>query len=114
MPAGCKPGERRGGRKKGAPNKVTKTIREAAQLHGMEALERLVYLMKHAEQEATQVSACKEVLDRAYGKSAIIADINIKRETVDFTNDELAIIAAAGRSRAAKEANGDGESASLH
>jgi hypothetical protein len=28
MPAGSKPGERRGGRKKGTPNKVTREVRE--------------------------------------------------------------------------------------
>jgi hypothetical protein len=29
MPRGSKPGERRGGRKKGVPNKITKNVREA-------------------------------------------------------------------------------------
>lgn len=29
MPAGAKPGERRGGRKKGTPNKITVSVKEA-------------------------------------------------------------------------------------
>lgn len=32
MPRGSKPGERRGGRQKGTPNKLTKSAREAFQL----------------------------------------------------------------------------------
>lgn len=66
---GARPGERRGGRQKGTPNRVTADIKAAAQLHGAAALERLAYLMTNAESEAAQVAAAKEILDRAYGKA---------------------------------------------
>ncbi|WP_072389474.1 hypothetical protein [Hyphomicrobium sp. CS1BSMeth3] len=66
---GAKPGERRGGRRKGTPNRATADIKAAAQLHGAAALERLAYLMTNADSEAAQVAAAKEILDRAYGKA---------------------------------------------
>jgi hypothetical protein len=37
MPRGSKPGERRGGRQKGTPNKITRTVRQ----NTLEAFERL-------------------------------------------------------------------------
>ncbi len=66
---GSKPGERRGGRQKGTPNKATADVKEAARQHGAAAVERLAYLMMHAESEAAQVAAIKEILDRGYGKA---------------------------------------------
>lgn len=67
---GSKPGERRGGRQKGTPNKATKDIKTAARLHGEAAVARLAHLMMKAESEQAQVAACKELLDRGYGKPA--------------------------------------------
>lgn len=69
MPRGSAPGERRGGRKKGTPNKATAEIKEVARKHGAEAIKALVDLMKNAETEAAKVAACKEILDRGYGKA---------------------------------------------
>lgn len=67
---GSKPGERRGGRKKGTPNKVTADVRELAQSYGPKALEVLASIMEGEDQPpAARVSAAKEILDRAYGKS---------------------------------------------
>ena len=37
--------------------------------HAERAISRLAHLMEKAESEAAQVSACKEILDRAYGKA---------------------------------------------
>ena len=65
--SGSKPGERRGGRKKGTPNKATAEIKEAARKHAPEAIKQLANLMKNAESEAARVSAIKEILDRGYG-----------------------------------------------
>lgn len=64
MPRGAKPGERRGGRKKGQPNKATAEIKALAQSYGPEAIKVLVALMRKGEFAAT-----KELLDRGYGKS---------------------------------------------
>ena len=66
---GAKPGERRGGRKAGVPNKVTRDIRALAQKYTDRAIKRLAHLVENAESEAAQVAAIRELLDRAYGKS---------------------------------------------
>lgn len=62
-------GIKTGGRTKGTPNKTTAEIKTLAQRHTVEALEELVRLSKEAENEATRVSAIKEIFDRAYGKA---------------------------------------------
>jgi hypothetical protein len=63
-------GKREGaGRKKGIPNKSTAEIKELAQQYAPEAIAELARLMKEAESEAARVTAIKEILDRAYGKS---------------------------------------------
>ncbi len=61
-------GIKTGGRRKGTPNKSTDEIKQLAQQHGPKALERLIWLAEHADNQAIQVSACKEILDRGYGK----------------------------------------------
>lgn len=67
---GSKPGERRGGRKPGTPNKVTADVRALAQEYGAKAIAALAKIMDSEEQPAAaRVSAAKELLDRAYGKA---------------------------------------------
>jgi len=71
---GSAPGERRGGRQKGTPNKVTVEIKEMARKYGPAAigeLARLAGLTKAAgsENEGTRVAAIKELIDRGYGKA---------------------------------------------
>lgn len=66
---GSKPGERRGGRKKGTPNKVTASIRKLAQAYGPEAIAELARLAKEAQSESARVSAIGMLLDRGYGKA---------------------------------------------
>ena len=68
MPRGSRPGERRGGRQAGTPNRSTGLLRELAQQYTAEALERLADLMRHAESEAARVAAIRELLDRAHGR----------------------------------------------
>ena len=68
MPRGRRPGERRGGRQPGTPNKATASVRALAQEHSPEAIEKLVYLMRHAETEAARIAAVRELLDRAHGR----------------------------------------------
>lgn len=70
MSRGAKPGERRGGRAKGTPNKSTADVKAMAQKHGPDAIKELARLALHAEAEPARVAAIKEILDRAYGKSA--------------------------------------------
>ena len=57
-----------GGRQKGTPNRATAAVKEAAREHGPDAINELARLMKHAESERVRVMACREILDRAYGK----------------------------------------------
>lgn len=71
---GSAPGERRGGRQKGTPNKVTLEIRDLARVYGPTAiaeLARIAGLTKQpgSENEATRVAAIKELIDRGYGKA---------------------------------------------
>jgi len=66
-----KPGQSGNPKGRTGPNKVTADIRAAALEHGPAALERLAHLAQHAESEATQVAAAKEILDRAYGRSSL-------------------------------------------
>lgn len=63
-------GKKTGGRKAGVPNKATAEIKAVAQKHGPAAIQELVRLMREAESESARVGAIKELLDRAYGKSA--------------------------------------------
>lgn len=69
MARGSQPGERRGGRQKGTPNKATADVKALAQKHAPAAITELARLATKAESEAARVSAIKELLDRAYGKS---------------------------------------------
>jgi len=73
-----------GGRSKGTPNKVTLAIREAALLHGPNALAELARLMADGQTEHVRLAACKEVLDRAYGKS---------RQSIEHTGHDRGPIA---------------------
>lgn len=69
---GSKPGERRGGRQKGTPNKATATIKEIARQYTTEAIEALVGVLRNSETDAAKVSAAKEILDRGYGKATTV------------------------------------------
>ena len=66
--AGSKPGERRGGRKKGTPNRISSEIREAARRYGREALRLHVKLMRASKNEDVRQRSANVILDRAYGK----------------------------------------------
>ena len=78
----------------GTPNKSTATIRELAGQHGPMALAELARLANNADSEQTRVSACKEILDRAYGKST--QNIN-STGSVDVIEDEVDKIELARR-----------------
>jgi len=70
MAQGRKKGSRKtGGRQKGTPNKVATVVREAALKHGPAAVAELARLMNQSQSEHVRIAACREILDRAYGKS---------------------------------------------
>jgi hypothetical protein len=58
-----------GGRVAGTPNKNTAAIKELGGQYGPTALAELARLATNADSEQARVSACKEILDRAYGKA---------------------------------------------
>jgi hypothetical protein len=75
MPRGSAPGERRGGRAKGTPNKVTDEIRTVARQYGPAVIERLAMMAgvvpdcPGADNAAVQVAAMRELLDRGFGRA---------------------------------------------
>lgn len=93
MPRGSKPGERRGGRQKGTPNKVTAEIKALAQEYAPTAMQELARLAIEAESEAARVAAIKEIFDRAYGKATQSIDASLD------LNDGLVERLLAGRAR---------------
>jgi hypothetical protein len=69
---GKRPGS---GRKKGIPNKSTFELKQAAAKHGEEALSALISIIRNEETPPNViVSACREVLDRGFGRPAITID----------------------------------------
>jgi hypothetical protein len=102
---GCAPGERRGGRQKGTPNKATADIKRLAQNFAPKAMKELLRLAEKAESETVRVMAIKEVLDRGYGKAHQSADVAVfDVDPNEMSDVELARIAARGRSRSSPTA----------
>lgn len=74
MSSGSAPGERRGGRKAGVPNKVTRDVRAIAQEYAGDAIATLVAIMQgKALAPAARVQAARELLGYAYGKPGPVA-----------------------------------------
>ncbi len=75
---GSAPGERRGGRKKGTPNKVDKDIKAAFREHGPALVAALIKLTK-SKDENVQLKSLQICLDRGYGKATqhIEAEISV-------------------------------------
>ncbi len=89
---GSKPGERRGGRQKGTPNKATAEIKAAFQKHGDELVRALLDLTK-SDDERVRLGAIQAALDRGWGRPSqavtgeggdgpvqIVVDTGIRRE----------------------------------
>ena len=71
MPKGGeRPGQNRRGRPKGSKNKATRDIKALAGKYAPDALKELARLAEKAKSEQARVAACKEILDRAYGRPA--------------------------------------------
>lgn len=69
---GAKPGERRGGRQAGVPNRARRedkiAIEDLAKKFAPSALQALAHVATKGESEAARVSASVALLDRGYGK----------------------------------------------
>ena len=89
MPRG---GKRNGsGRPKGARNKATADLQDAAREYTPQALETLRSICADGESEAARVSAANALLDRGYGKPTthVSADMThqpaVHRESIEET-----------------------------
>ncbi len=90
---GSAPGERRGGRKKGTPNKVDADIKAAFREHAPKLAAALIKLTK-SEDENVRLKALQICLDRGYGKATqhIEAEISVY-DSLDF-DDNLTFLEA--------------------
>lgn len=94
MPRGSRPGERRGGRKAGTPNRVGIDVRLAAREYTQEALDTLAAIMRNEkEPAAARVSAANTLLDRGHGKARQPVDHEL--DISNLTDEQLAVLAAA-------------------
>jgi hypothetical protein len=94
---GSKPGERRGGRQKGTPNKATADLKALLDKHVPEAIMELARLATKARSEQARVAAIKEMFDRRFGKAHQSADILVHDgETEELTDGELTRIVLSG------------------
>jgi hypothetical protein len=102
---GSKPGERRGGRQKGTPNKATADLKALLDKYVPQAIVELARLATKARSEQARVAAIKEMFDRRFGKAHQSADIAVfDVDPNELSDVELARIAARGRSRPATTA----------
>ena len=68
---GSRPGERRGGRQKGVPNRATASIKDIARQYTDEALNALVGVLR-AEPPEPAAARVNSILDRGYGKPSTV------------------------------------------
>lgn len=114
---GSRPGERRGGRKPGTPNKSTREIKELVDPYMPAALKELGRLAIKAESEQARVSAIGMLLDRRYGKAKQSVEHTGKDggpiRTIDLskaTDEHLAALEAIfGPLASAEPGDGSGE-----
>jgi hypothetical protein len=81
-----------GGRQKGTPNRATADVKAVASKYGVEAINKLVSLMRAAENDQVKVAACKEILDRAYGKAPQALTVDPGDKAVDFMKELFALV----------------------
>jgi hypothetical protein len=88
-------GRKTGGRKAGTPNKATADIKALAQAAAPAAFAKVVRLASSAKSEQVQLKAIEIILDRAYGKPHITAEVNTPRDVRDLSTAELLRVLAA-------------------
>lgn len=83
---GKRPGS---GRKPGTPNKATFELKQVAAEYGQEALSALISIIRNEETPPNViVSACREVLDRGFGRPAITVEATVNNLNV-FPSKEV-------------------------
>lgn len=88
---GSKPGERRGGRQKGTPNRASADLRAIidAVVDPEALVAELARLAREAEREETRVAAIGQLLDRRYGRPTQAAAVAVTLPEADATDDIL-------------------------
>ena len=66
----------------GVPNILTREIKGLAGQYGPEAVKRLKDLMRNSQNEQVQLAACKELLDRGFGRPIQELDVTDKKVIV--------------------------------
>jgi hypothetical protein len=102
--AGSKPGERRGGRQAGTPNKATAEVKELARKYGATAIKELARIAFKGESDTARIAAIKELLDRGYGKVSQPIDVGGDPDKPIIHRIERVIVDA----RAVRDQNGVG------
>jgi hypothetical protein len=77
---------------KAAPDKAIAVIKDIARAHGPDAIAHLWSLARTAESETVQIAACKEILDRGYGKTAQLAGGELDAAAIKVINEVRNII----------------------
>lgn len=73
--AGSKPGERRGGRQKGVPNKANADFKAYAAQFTKEAMDKAVELMRTSDNPSVVLGAVTFIADRGHGKPTLAVDL---------------------------------------
>lgn len=94
----------------GGVSKYEKEARKLAQEYGVEAVERLLSIMRQNKDISAARLAANDILDRAFGKPKQTTDIHVAAPPVrELTDDDLCSIlvaAKAARERDATQQNG--------
>jgi hypothetical protein len=62
-------GQKRGGRKRGTPNKATAEVKSLVQQHGAELVDMLLDIALTDESSECRTKAAQELLNRGYGRA---------------------------------------------
>jgi hypothetical protein len=78
------------GRPPGVPNKVTASVREAAQVFSDEAVNTLAAIMKDGKAPAiARIAASNAILDRAHGRPTQAVEVELSTPFTQAEKDEL-------------------------
>lgn len=90
-------------------------VREQAKALTVDAINTLSEVMRSKDAPpSARVTAANALLDRGWGKSEASVTVTTKRDASEYTDDELAAIAAAGSANATGATSGEEIVSSLH
>src|SRR3712207_2085321 len=98
----------------GGPSKKLAEVKELGQPHTADAIKALATICKSGSSESARVAAAVALLDRGHGKPVQTVNTHVRRSLVQFTDEELAAIAAGSGEGDAGEEESEEELQSLH